>query len=110
MPGPISESYDPLRIDRDAWRRKMASGGFRYFVVKSSDVFKYLDEGELEEFDQLLSVIGEGRSREGKKPSHGYWVFGRHWPNAEKAKAMIEAILGHKIGEPYNVEEEGDER
>lgn len=100
MPGPVSESYNPLSL-KNSWSDEHRKSGFRYFVLKSSDVFRYLTEEQLEEFDNLLREIENGRVNDGREPPRAWWVYGRHWPNAEKVKDTIEAILGHRIGEPY---------
>jgi len=103
MPGPVSESFNPDPWV-DNWKHDLGNDGFRFFVLKAQDVFDALDEEDIDVFNQLLKKIEKHRNGVGKKPNKSYWVYCRDWPHADVIRSMIEALMGHKIGEPYQIE------
>lgn len=103
MPGPVSQSHPGLKDPpiKERWQAELRARGFRYFVVKSEDVFNALTEREVRSFDRMLGKIGDRREKQGKPRSRSFWVFARHWTGANEVKQLIEKLLGHPIGEPY---------
>jgi len=105
MPGPISQSSrGPLSGIKSGWKSMLADQGFRYFVLKTKDVFAALDEEDLDQLNCILLKIEEYRRDLDKPASRSFWVFARHWKGASKVKALMEELLGIKVGEPYEIE------
>jgi hypothetical protein len=103
MPGPVSDSFNPDPWVED-WKHDLGDNGFRFFVLKAQDVFDALDEEDLYVFNQMLKKIEKHREKVGKRASKSYWVYCRQWPHAKVIRSMIEALLGHKIGETYRID------
>jgi len=103
MPGPVSQSHDPDGTAqlRNNWAARLAREGIRYCVIPVDDLFRFATNEQLEHLDELLAQIETCRAADDFEPSHKYWVYGRHWPDADKVHGFMETCLGQRIGESY---------
>lgn len=61
----------------------------KFVVFKKEDALKYLPEPALQSLEQILNMIAEGRSKDGKKPTNEYYVCNTDEPYAEMVHGVI---------------------
>lgn len=60
-----------------------------YIVIKREDALRYLTEVELQSLETILSVICEGRSKDGKEPFNTYYMCNTDEPYADFVHGAI---------------------
>lgn len=66
---------------------------YRYFVLKVSDMHKYLDDDQIDELTALSNIVNERRKMDGKPPLMGVMVE-EDWPEYQPTVDAIAARVG----------------
>ena len=67
----------------------------RYFVLKRSDMAKYLGERDLDVLEQIADTVNDCRNADGKDPI-GCVIVEHNWPEYETVWGMIAARVDVK--------------
>lgn len=77
-----------------------------HIVIKREDVQKYLSKNEQQTLDQLLEVVRNGRSSDGKKPTNTYYICNTDESYAEK---VLNVIMRAEYDKAYQMDMRSDE-
>lgn len=76
--------------ERDEWRLMLEDEGAKFFIVKTADIFEYLSDVQLDNFNDILFTIDHRRRKAGKK-ENAYLVVNESEPYASKVLALMQA-------------------
>lgn len=60
-----------------------------HIVIKREDIFKYLTDNQIKYLDTILSVIADGRKKDGKKTDNSYYICNTDEPYADEVLEII---------------------